>query len=137
MENVQFYDPRTGRTETIDIADSAGAYSEAGFWEKVKTKVKEAGLVLVYKALQLYYVTKNPACPTRVKAGIYAALGYFISPFDFIPDFLPFAGYSDDLSAIVLAVGIAQAYIDDGVRQKAREAIERFFGAGALAELDA
>ena len=132
MEKAHFYNPRTGETEEIDVEFYAERYSEEGFWTKVKSKVKSAGLTLIYKALQLYYATENPSCPTRVKAGIYAALGYFISPFDFMPDFLPFAGYTDDLSAILFAMMMAQGYIDDSVREKAQEKIRNLFGRKAL-----
>ncbi len=136
MEKAQFYNPRTGTTEEIDVELYAGAYSEQDFWTKVKEKVKSAGLRLIYKAMQLYYATENPACPAKVKAGIYAALGYFISPFDFLPDFMPFMGYTDDLSAILLATMMAQAYIDDEVREKARQKLGSIFGRGILAELE-
>ena len=57
-------------------------YSESGFWDKVTSVLKTAGAELIYKALKLYYVTKNPKCPIAVKGAIYAALGYFILPFD-------------------------------------------------------
>ena len=113
MEKARFYNPRTGETEEIDVEYYAGEFSEQDFWSKIKNKIKSAGLQLIYKAMQLYYATENPNCPTKVKAGIYAALGYFIAPFDFLPDFMPFAGYTDDLSAILLATMMAQAYIDD------------------------
>ena len=135
MEKAHFYNPRTGETEEIDVEIYADRYSEEGFWTKVKTKVKSAGLTIIYKALQLYYATENPSCPTRVKAGIYAALGYFVTPFDFLPDFLPFAGYTDDLSAILIAMMMAQSYIDDAVREKAQEKIRHIFGRRALEEL--
>lgn len=135
MEKARFRDPRTGEMQEIDVASYAGAYTEEGFWAKVKSKVMAAGLQLVYKAMQLYYATENPACPTKVKAGIYAALGYFIAPLDFLPDFLPFVGYTDDLSAILLAMVMAQAYIDDEVREKARQKIGSIFGHRALEEI--
>ncbi|MBO4852619.1 MAG: DUF1232 domain-containing protein [Schwartzia sp.] len=135
MERARFYDPRTGVTQEVDVEYYAGEYSESGFWEKIKSKVKSAGLQLIYKAMQLYYATENPNCPTKVKAGIYAALGYFIAPFDFLPDFMPFAGYTDDLSAILLATMMAQAYIDDEVREKSRQKLGEIFGRKILAEL--
>ena len=132
MEKARFYIPRTGETEEIDVEYYAGAYTEESFWDKVRSKVKSAGLQLIYKAMQLYYATENPNCPTKVKAGIYAALGYFIAPFDFLPDFMPFAGYTDDLSAILFAMMMAQGYIDDSVREKAQEKIRNLFGRKAL-----
>ena len=135
MDKARFYNPRTGETEEIDVEYYAGEFSEEDFWTKVRNKVKSAGLQLIYKAMQLYYATENPNCPTKVKAGIYAALGYFISPFDFLPDFMPFAGYTDDLSAILLATMMAQAYIDDEVKEKARQKLGAIFGRKVLAEL--
>ena len=92
MEKARFYNLRTGETEEIDVEYYAGEFSEEDFWSKIKNKIKSAGLQLIYKAMQLYYATENPNCPTKVKAGIYAALGYFIAPLDFLPDFMPFAG---------------------------------------------
>ncbi len=135
MDKARFYNPRTGETEEIDVEYYAGEFSEEDFWSKIKNKIKSAGLQLIYKAMQLYYATENPNCPTKVKAGIYAALGYFISPFDFLPDFLPFTGYTDDLSAILLATMMAQAYIDDEVKEKARQKLGAIFGRKVLAEL--
>ena len=135
MERARFYDPRTGVTQEVDVEYFAGEYSESSFWEKVKGKIKSAGLQLIYKAMQLYYATENPNCPTKEKAGIYAALGYFIAPFDFLPDFMPFAGYTDDLSAILLATMMAQAYIDDEVREKSRQKLGEIFGRKILDEL--
>lgn len=105
-------------------------YSEDNFWDKIIGCVKSAGLELVYKALQLYYAMDNPNCPMGVKAGIIAALGYFISPIDFIPDFIPVVGFTDDLAAIGAAIVMAHMYIDDNVKCKAREKIDDIFGKG-------
>ena len=111
-------------------------YSDESFWYKVKGVLKSAGLPLIYKAFQLYYVMKRPDCPIHIKAAIVATLGYFISPIDLIPDFVPFVGFSDDLGAIVAALVMAQMYVNDEVKRQAREAIDSIFGAGTSAELD-
>lgn len=118
-----------------DIDGYSKNYSEEGFFDKVKNTVKKAGLSLIYKALQLYYVTENPNCPIRIKAAIFAALGYFISPLDIIPDFTPIVGYSDDAAAIALALGMATMYIDDEVIRKAQDKIQKLFGKKVLAQL--
>lgn len=111
-------------------------YSDESFWDKMKGVLKSAGLPLIYKAFQLYYVMKRPDCPIHIKAAIVATLGYFISPIDLIPDFVPFVGFSDDLGAIVAALVMAQMYVNDEVKRQAREAIDSIFGAGTSAELD-
>ena len=123
-------------TTTLEAGNYADNYSERGFFDKVGSTIRSAGLKLIYEALLLFYVTENPNCPLKIKAAIFAALGYFISPLDVIPDFTPIVGYSDDAGAIALALCLAQIYIDDTVRQKARNKIRDIFGAKVAAELD-
>lgn len=122
--------------ENVNMEDYEKNYSEEGLWDKVTSKVQEAGIGIIYKALQLYYAAQNPACPTKVKAGIYAALGYFILPLDVIPDFAPVVGYSDDLVAIGGAIMMAQMYIDDGVKQQSKDRIQALFGDAMLKKLE-
>lgn len=111
-------------------------YSEEGFLKKVKKHASKAGVKVIYKAFELYYVAKSPDCPVKVKLAIFAALGYFISPLDIIPDVIPVAGFTDDLGVLGLALAYAMAYIDDDIRAKARERIKSIFGEEALAKLD-
>lgn len=122
--------------ETLEKGNYTEKYSESGLFDKIRNTIKSAGLKLIYEALLLYYVTENPNCPMKVKAAIFAALGYFISPIDIIPDFTPFAGYSDDAGAIALALCLAQIYIDAEVKRKARNKIASIFGENVAANLD-
>ena len=111
-------------------------YSEDGFWNKITSVLKSAGLVTLYKALQLYYVMDNPNCPAHIKAAIIAALGYFILPIDVVPDFIPIVGFGDDLAAITAALLMAQAYVDEEVKRKARDKLDDLFGPGTSDGLD-
>ena len=120
----------------IEVENYTEKYSEEDFWTKIKNNVTNIGISLIYKALQLYYVTQSPKCPMKVKAVIYGALGYLISPFDIIPDFTPIAGYTDDAAAIGVALILAQMYIDDNIRAQAKGKIKDIFGAKALEKLD-
>ena len=120
----------------IDMGKYAEDYSENGLWEKVRDNVTAIGLTLIYKALQLYYVAQSPNCPTKVKAGIYAALGYLISPIDLIPDFTPVVGYADDATAVGVALLLAQMYITEDIKAQARGKIKDLFGMKALAKLE-
>ena len=61
--------------------------------------------------------------------------GYFIFPVDLIPDFTPVVGYSDDASAIGLALLLAQMYITEAVKAKARSKMQEIFGETALEKL--
>ena len=122
--------------ENVDMKKYGKDYSEEGLWDKMTSKIQAAGIGLIYKALQLYYAAQNPACPAKVKAGIYAALGYFIVPLDLIPDFTPAVGYADDLSAVGAALAMAQMYIDDSVKQQSKNRIRELFGDGMLRKLE-
>lgn len=112
----------------IDLRKYEANYSETGLWEKIRQQAAAIGVRLIYEALQLYYVTKAPHCPSMVKAGIYGALGYLISPIDLIADMIPGIGYTDDAAVIALALVLAQAYITDNIRQQARDRIAQFLG---------
>ncbi len=125
IQRVEDIDPKYGKD-----------YSEDSFWDKIKGVLKSAGLPLIYKALQLFYVMKRPDCPMYIKAAIVTTLGYFISTIDLIPDFIPFVGFSDDLAAIVAALVMAQMYVDEEVKRQARETIDNIFGKGTSAGLD-
>ena len=122
--------------QAIEVSHYQKDYSEKGLWEKIRDNVKAIGLSLIYKALQLFYVAQSDNCPKSVKAGIFAALGYFISPLDLIPDFIPIGGYSDDALAIAAAIAMAQIYITDEIKQKAREKIASIFGEKTALELE-
>jgi uncharacterized membrane protein YkvA (DUF1232 family) len=120
----------------IEVEKYTDEYSEEGLWDKIRDNVASIGIALIYKALQLYYVAQSPNCPMKVKAGIYGALGYLISPFDFIPDFMPAVGYTDDAAAIGVALILAQMYINDDIKMKAEGKIKDIFGAKALEKLE-
>ena len=120
----------------IEVEKYTDEYSEEGLWDKIKDNVASIGIGLIYKALQLYYVAQSPNCPMKVKAGIYGALGYLISPFDFIPDFMPAVGYTDDAAAIGVALILAQMYINDDIKMKAEGKIKDIFGVKALEKLE-
>ena len=111
-------------------------YSEKKLWEKIRDTIHVAGLKLLNQALILYYVAQSPNCPTKIKAGIFGALGYFISPLDLIPDPAPVVGYTDDALVIAAAIAMAQMYITDDIKKQARAKIESIFGEKFAMKLD-
>lgn len=111
-------------------------FSEEGLLQKISRYGRLIGIEALYKAVQLWYVLQKPEVPAKQKALIMGALGYLISPLDFIPDLVPVLGYSDDLVAIAFALIQVQGYIDDEVRSKAKDLLSRFFGEKAVAKLE-
>lgn len=103
-------------------------YSEKGFWKKVGTYAKAAGREIVEKALWLFYAAKQPGIPAWAKTVIYSALGYFIFPFDAIPDMTPVVGYADDVGVLAAAVATVSMYIDADVKKAAKKKLMDWFG---------
>lgn len=104
------------------------AYSDEGFWDKLKRYAKVAGKEVVEKALLLYYAGQEENAPAWAKATIVASLGYFIAPFDAIVDLTPAVGYADDLGVLALAIAAVATYINDNVRDKTATKMQEWFG---------
>ena len=104
------------------------AFSETGFWDKLKRYARSAGREVVEKALLLYYAAQEEKAPAWAKATIAAALGYFIVPLDAIADLTPAVGFADDLGVLALAVAAVATYINDDVRNKTADKMRQWFG---------
>ena len=68
--------------------------------------------------------------PLKTKMVSYGALGYFISPIDVIPDFIPVVGFTDDIGVLAAAVVMAASYIDAEAKAKADAKLAGWFGEG-------
>jgi uncharacterized membrane protein YkvA (DUF1232 family) len=112
------------------------AYSENELFEKIKKFAKVAGIKVIYLALLLFYTLQQSSTPKWAKSVIIGALGYFIFPLDFIPDFIPIAGFSDDLSALLAVIVAVALYIDEDTKSKAKTKLHIWFGAYDEAKLD-
>lgn len=111
-----------------DLEKYRGSYSERGLMNKLSAVAKKAGIKAVYAVLLLYYALQSPQTSTKDKSIIYGALGYFILSLDLVPDFIPLAGFGDDLGALVWAISRVVANITDEVRQQARTKLHDWFG---------
>ncbi|MDE6696031.1 MAG: DUF1232 domain-containing protein [Muribaculaceae bacterium] len=102
-------------------------YNPNALFEKIKTSAKKAGANVVYYVLILYYALTKGSIPLKERILVIAALGYFISPFDFIPDFV-LAGLLDDMSVLAFVVSRVSSYIDEDVKQQANAKLKEWFG---------
>ena len=112
----------------INTAVYADNYSDESFMDKMKRFGKKMGGKLLYNVYVLYYVLKSRDVPIKVKAEILGALGYVIMPLDLIPDFIPVAGFSDDLAAITFAVQMSRAQITPAIQEKAENKVYEAIG---------
>lgn len=111
-------------------------YSESKLWDKVKSVAKKAGVKTTYIVLLLFYVLRSPDVSTEDKAKIYGALGYFILPFDLVPDAVPMFGFADDLSALAWALHSVWKNITPEIKQQAQNKLSDFFGEIDPADLE-
>lgn len=120
------------------MSDYSKNYSEDSFWKKIKGSAQKAGLSVVYVGLLLFYTLQKDKddVPFWAKTVIISALGYFIFPLDLIPDLAPVAGYADDIGALMSAIAIVSMYIDEQVKQKAKDKLKDWFGDYDSSEID-
>ncbi len=114
--------------KNTDTKDYEQHYNENSFWNKVLSMAKKAGIKIIYLALLLYYYLNSSHVSTTDKAIVYGALGYFIFPFDIIPDYIPFIGYTDDFTVLYYAYKRVKSKIDDSIREKAKNKLNSIFG---------
>lgn len=114
-------------------------FSDKKFWQKLTDYAKTAGQKTVYTALLLFYAFKRKETPRWAKGVVIGALGYFVSPIDGIPDLTPFLGYTDDLGVMMVGLVTISGYINDEVKNKSKETLNKWFGSPddeILAEVD-
>ncbi len=94
---------------------------ERSFWKKL---LRVAGRIpFAEDAAAAYFCAVDPKTPAKVKAILFAALAYFVMPFDLIPDFIAGIGFTDDAAVIAMALSVVAGNITDKHRAKARAAL--------------
>lgn len=117
----------------------AGKFSESHFWQKLNKYARQAGTKAVYTALLLFYAYDRNDTPGWAKRIVLGSLGYLITPIDALPDLTPILGYTDDLGVLSFGLVTIAAYINQDVKQNAREKLQQWFGSynpEDLAEID-
>jgi len=102
-------------------------FSDPALQDKLRRFAGKAGQQLVYGVLLLYYSMVSFDVSLKKKASIAAALGYFIFPFDFLPDLLPLVGFADDLTVILFALKQISTALTSEIRKQAGEKMEQWF----------
>jgi len=102
-------------------------YSEKGLFSKIGKVCKKAGMKAVYYVLLLYYVLMDEKTSWEHKGIIIGTLGYFILPIDLIPDFIPAAGYTDDITALVTCIKTVMNNVTPDIKRKAAQKLTDWF----------
>ena len=69
----------------------------------------------------LYYAFKDAKTPWYAKFTALLSIVYLLSPADFIPDIIPFAGYVDDLVIVPFLMNISSKLLPEEVRKQAEQ----------------
>ncbi|AKU68677.1 YkvA family protein [Prevotella fusca] len=113
--------------ELPDLQKYKDKFTQQGFFDKIQRIAKRAGAKLVYVALILYYMIQSDKVSLKDKAIIIGALGYLISPLDVVPDAIPIAGLTDDLTVLLYALGKVWTSVDDEMKEQAHEKLSKWF----------
>ncbi|MCF0155143.1 MAG: DUF1232 domain-containing protein [Veillonella sp.] len=76
--------------------------------------------IFLRRGLVLFYCLRDKGTPTYVKVIIATSLGYLILPIDIVPDVILGLGWLDDLAILGFAFKVANKYITEEHRGKAR-----------------
>ncbi|NCG16951.1 MAG: DUF1232 domain-containing protein [Synechococcales cyanobacterium H12SWP_bin.12] len=89
--------------------------------------LKRAGRKIAAPALEALEMVMDQATPPQARLTMLAALTYLLIPTDLIPDFLPVAGFSDDLVALTAVIGLCSKHITPDIRLRAQRRLDRWF----------
>ncbi|MBP3731193.1 MAG: DUF1232 domain-containing protein [Mailhella sp.] len=106
----------------------AGSFDAEALFSKLTRTLGPIGKETVRKILQLYYVLQSPHVPAKAKAVIVGALGYVVCPLDFIPDFIPVLGFTDDIAAVTAVLVSVSMYVTEEINRQVEEKITQWFG---------
>jgi uncharacterized membrane protein YkvA (DUF1232 family) len=110
----------------FDPADRL-AQDRDGVRRRFKSKFKQvvAKLPFAEDLLAAYYCAFDRQTPRHVQASLLGAIAYFVLPFDFMPDVLPFLGFTDDAAVLATAIRMVATHITPEHREAARAALKR------------
>lgn len=92
--------------------------------------LRRAGRTLARPALECLELLLDANTPPQVRVTMLAALTYLLMPMDLIPDFIPAAGFSDDLVALTALLGLCTTHMSDAIRLRAQRKLDRWFPLG-------
>ena len=115
-------DETAGFNRDRENSDSEGKRVRRAFWPKLR-KVA-VSLPFVEDLLAAYYCAFDRKTPRYVQAMLIGAIGYFVLPFDAIPDMLPILGFTDDAAVVAGVIRLVTSHITPSHRAAAKQAIE-------------
>ncbi len=121
---TELVDPTSGDAPVVD----AQVLESTEVNEVVLLKLlRRAGRTLARPALECLELLLDPQTPAPAKLTVLAALTYLLVPLDLIPDFIPAAGFSDDLVAVTALLGLCSRHRTPAVQLLAQRRLDQWF----------
>jgi len=116
-----------GYTDTVDADVLGSTEVDEGALRRL---LRRAGRTLARPALECLELLLDARTPPQVRLTMLAALTYLLVPLDLIPDFIPAAGFSDDLVALTALLGLCTTHMNAEIRLRAQRKLDRWFPLG-------
>jgi uncharacterized membrane protein YkvA (DUF1232 family) len=107
--------------DMIGPEDTRESRVRAGFWRTLKRAARQ--IPFLPDVVAAYYCALDPQTPAKVRFTLLAALAYFVSPVDLVPDLLPVIGFTDDAAVLMAALSMVRAHIGPDHHEAARRAL--------------
>lgn len=85
-------------------------------WEQIKRWARQ----LESEGMALWFSCRHPGMPWLPKIFALLVVGYFLSPIDLIPDFIPVIGYLDDLILVPIGIYLTLKLVPQQVIEESR-----------------
>ena len=89
--------------------------------------LRRAGRSIARPAIECFELLIDGSTPHQARLTVLAALTYLVLPLDLIPDFIPAAGFSDDLVAITALLGLCSRHLTPDIRERAQRRLDQWF----------
>ena len=111
--------PETIEAEVL----SSDAIDEGLLW----TLLRRAGRSVARPAIECLELVLDANTPLQVRLTMLTALTYLLFPLDLIPDFIPVAGFGDDVVAMTALLGLYRSHMSEAVRTRAQRKLDQWF----------
>lgn len=81
----------------------------AKFWPTLKRAMRQ--IPFSRDVVAAFFCAMDPRTPLRVRGTLLAALGYFVLPFDTIPDVFAVVGFTDDIAVLTTAIALIRVHM--------------------------
>lgn len=94
-----------------------------GFWSTLRRAASQ--IPFTHDLVAAYYCATDPASPFHVRATLFGALAYFVTPFDAVPDVLAGIGFTDDAAVLMGTISMVAAHITPAHRARAKTMLDQ------------